>query len=137
MQHMLNKFQGDLGNISSEIKHLQDKSMLMSVQLRNRKETEERLGTMIESISITQPLSTQICEAAVNEAYIEYLLVLNNKVRRLRRRRAAPRPLTLARRFWRCAIPTFGARAPRKTWCPWWRSFDSRPFRACGSSCSR
>jgi hypothetical protein len=33
----LSKFQGDLGAISSEIKHLQDRSLLMSVQLRNRK----------------------------------------------------------------------------------------------------
>ena len=37
MEQMLGGFQSDLSNISSEIKHLQEQSLSMSVKLRNRK----------------------------------------------------------------------------------------------------
>lgn len=54
----LGQFQGDLGNISSEIKHLQDKSMSMSIQLQNRKNAEERLSVFVQSIIISPDLVT-------------------------------------------------------------------------------
>jgi hypothetical protein len=37
MESMLSGFQADLGNISEEIKYLQEQSSSMSVKLRNRK----------------------------------------------------------------------------------------------------
>jgi Vps52 / Sac2 family len=42
MEEMLGKFQNDLGNISSEIRSLQEQSQSMSVKLKNRKSTEEK-----------------------------------------------------------------------------------------------
>lgn len=37
MEGLLNAFQSDLGNISSEIQNLQEQSTLMNVKLKNRK----------------------------------------------------------------------------------------------------
>ena len=37
MEELLSVFQSDLGNISGEIKNLQERSSHMSVKLRNRK----------------------------------------------------------------------------------------------------
>ena len=36
MEDMLTVFQADLGDISSEIQTLQDKSMIMNIKLKNR-----------------------------------------------------------------------------------------------------
>lgn len=40
MESMLSGFQGDLANISNEIKHLQDESISINIRLRNRKAVE-------------------------------------------------------------------------------------------------
>lgn len=40
MESMLSGFQGDLANISAEIKHLQDESISINIRLRNRKAVE-------------------------------------------------------------------------------------------------
>lgn len=52
MEEMLGKFQADLGNISSEIRALQEQSQSMSVRLRNRKAAEAKLGTFLENIAL-------------------------------------------------------------------------------------
>ena len=52
MEDMLGKFQADLGNISTEIRALQEQSQSMSVKLKNRKGTEQKLGQFIDSIAI-------------------------------------------------------------------------------------
>jgi septal ring factor EnvC (AmiA/AmiB activator) len=81
MESMLSGFQGDLANISSEIKHLQDESISINIRLRNRKAVEGQLSDFINQAVIPPSLVTNICAAEVNEAYIEYILELNSKVR--------------------------------------------------------
>ena len=56
MEEMLGKFQADLGNISSEIRALQEQSQSMSVRLRNRKAAEARLGAFLENVAIPPAL---------------------------------------------------------------------------------
>ena len=56
MEEMLGRFQGDLGNISSEIRSLQEQSQSMSVCLRNRKDAETRLGAFLEGLAIPPAL---------------------------------------------------------------------------------
>ena len=56
MEEMLGKFQSDLGNISSEIRALQEQSQSMSVRLRNRKAAEARLGTFLDNLALPPSL---------------------------------------------------------------------------------
>ena len=56
MEEMLGKFQSDLGNISSEIRALQEQSQSMSMRLRNRKAAEARLGAFLDNVAIPPSL---------------------------------------------------------------------------------
>lgn len=80
MESMLSGFQADLGNISEEIKYLQEQSSSMSVKLRNRKAVETKLSAFIEDIMLPKNLVNNICATEVNEAYIAYLTKLNEKM---------------------------------------------------------
>ena len=77
---MLRGFQGDLSNISAQIKFLQDESLSMNVKLRNRKAAEEQLNGFVEKLIVSPELVTNICEAEVNESYLDFVLQLNEKV---------------------------------------------------------
>lgn len=57
MEEMLHGFQADLGEISSEIKHLQEDSLTMSIKLKNRRAVEEKLHLFLEKANI----SPQVC----------------------------------------------------------------------------
>eukprot|EP00899_Mesostigma_viride_P022961 jgi/Mesvir1/384/Mv11278-RA.2 len=81
MESFLGGFQADLGNISSEIKSLQEQSLSMSVKLRNRKTAEAELAKFIDDVVVPPDLITNVLEAEVNEDYLAYLLVLNRKLR--------------------------------------------------------
>jgi len=50
MEQMLNEFQGDLGNVSSEIQTLQDQSLSMSLKLKNRKLIQAPLGEFVSKM---------------------------------------------------------------------------------------
>ena len=80
MESMLRGFQGDLSSISQQIKFLQDESLSMNVKLRNRKAAEAQLSGFIQQIVVPPDLITHICESEVNEAYLEYVVKLNEKV---------------------------------------------------------
>ena len=56
MEQMLGKFQADLGNISSEIRALQEQSQSMSVRLRNRKAAEAKLGSFLDNLALPPSL---------------------------------------------------------------------------------
>ena len=77
---MLRGFQGDLSNISAQIKFLQDESLSMNVKLRNRKAAETQLSGFIDNLVVPPQLVSSISEGEVNEAYLEYVLELNKKV---------------------------------------------------------
>jgi len=80
MESMLRGFQGDLSNISAQIKFLQDESLSMNVKLRNRKAAETQLSGFIDNLVVPPQLVSSISEGEVNEAYLEYVLELNKKV---------------------------------------------------------
>jgi len=85
MQEMLLGFQADLGGISDEIKHLQDESILMNIKLRNRRAAEEKLGKFLEHIVVAPELAKVICSSEVNEAYLEFVAQLDDKIKYLSR----------------------------------------------------
>ncbi|KAL6056094.1 Vacuolar sorting protein VPS52/suppressor of actin Sac2, variant 2 [Balamuthia mandrillaris] len=80
MEKLLSGFQADLGNISTEIKFLQDQSTSMSVKLRNRKNVEQKLSAFIGQAVLPETLIKNICTADVNEDYLAYLVQLNDKI---------------------------------------------------------
>jgi hypothetical protein len=80
MESMLRGFQGDLASISSQIKYLQDESLSMNVKLRNRKAAETQLSSFITQIVVPPELISNICDAAVDEAYLGYVRELDKKV---------------------------------------------------------
>ncbi len=67
MEDMLGKFQADLGNISTEIRALQEQSQTMSIKLKNRKGTEQKLSNFIESVAIPPALIDGILQTKVDE----------------------------------------------------------------------
>ena len=82
MEEMLGRFQGDLGNISTEIRSLQEQSQNMSVKLKNRKAAEQKLGTFLDSLAITGPLIEGIVQREVDEDYQVLILSGANKLAR-------------------------------------------------------
>ena len=80
MQEMLLGFQADLGGISDEIKNLQDESEDMTVKLRNRRDAEGRLKSFLDNVVLPPDLATCICGGEVNDAYLEYVVMLNSKL---------------------------------------------------------
>eukprot|EP00002_Diphylleia_rotans_P031846 TRINITY_DN6636_c0_g1_i1.p1 TRINITY_DN6636_c0_g1~~TRINITY_DN6636_c0_g1_i1.p1 ORF type:complete len:521 (-),score=116.34 TRINITY_DN6636_c0_g1_i1:1257-2819(-) len=80
METMLSNFQTNLGNISSEIKLLQDQSHSMTVSLANRKKVEEDMVSFIERVAVPASLIKSICEDPINERFIDDLKVLHDKL---------------------------------------------------------
>jgi hypothetical protein len=80
MQQMLSKFQGDLGTISSEIRHLQDQSMTMNVKLKNRKAAEEKLSQFVKRMLITEDFIHVVCEKDIGPEFEEALRELRGKI---------------------------------------------------------
>ena len=69
MEEMLGKFQSDLGNISTEIRALQEQSQSMSVRLRNRKAAELQLGAFLDSLALPAPLIDGILQPKSDAAF--------------------------------------------------------------------
>jgi len=88
MESMLTNFQSSLGNISSEIRHLQDESLTMKLKLRNRKTVEAKLRQFIDAVALPPDLINSVCEADVDEAYLEFIVALNKKMSCLKDDRA-------------------------------------------------
>lgn len=89
MEDMLGKFQADLGNISTEIRALQEQSQTMSVKLKNRKGTEQKLSQFIESVAIPPALIEGTLQAEVDDTFHEHLLNLHKKLNFLEKNEAA------------------------------------------------
>ncbi|DBA84296.1 TPA: hypothetical protein ACH3X2_006350 [Trebouxia sp. C0005] len=89
MEDMLGKFQADLGNISTEIRALQEQSQTMSIKLKNRKGTEQKLSNFIESVAIPPALIDGILQTEVDETFHEHLLSLHRKLNFLEKNEAA------------------------------------------------
>jgi len=86
MQSMLNKFQGELGDISQEIQDLQDRSVSMNIKLKNREAAEERLSSVLQHLVITPELQRAIMEGEVGPDYGKWLMQLHTKLEFVERR---------------------------------------------------
>ena len=84
MQDMLHEFQFHIGKISSEIKQLQDDSMVMSVKLRNRRAGERRLHAFLDSVAVSEEMVRTLCDAPLDEKFVEAVVALNRKIAFLR-----------------------------------------------------
>ncbi|KAG2187646.1 hypothetical protein INT44_005336 [Umbelopsis vinacea] len=81
MEEMLNVFQTDLGNISREIKNLQERSTEINIKLKNRKVVEGRLGHILDNVVVAPHMIRKIVESDVDEVWLQYLLELNKRMR--------------------------------------------------------
>ena len=80
METLLSGFQTNLGAISSEIRYLQEESTTLSVKLSNRQAVSSKVSDFVRSTVIPEDMARDICEAQVNEAYLEYLTELNKRM---------------------------------------------------------
>ncbi|GAB5589033.1 Vacuolar protein sorting-associated protein 52 [Umbelopsis nana] len=81
MEDMLDVFQTDLGNISREIKNLQERSTDINIKLKNRKIVEGRLGSILDNVVVAPHMIRKITESDVDDVWLQYLLELNKKMR--------------------------------------------------------
>lgn len=88
MEEMLHGFQADLGEISSEIKHLQEDSLSMSIKLKNRRHVEDRLHAFLENAALPPHTASQVLSPNVNEAFQDAVVALNKRLKFLEQ--AAP-----------------------------------------------
>lgn len=58
----------------------QDESISMNIKLKNLRSAEEDLGKFLGNVVVAPELATSICGDEVNDAYLEYVIELNNKV---------------------------------------------------------
>lgn len=80
MEGMLGRFQSDLGNISSEIRSLQEQSSSMSVRLKNRRTVQDRLETFIEHVSIPPQLIYGTVQGDMGDEFVGHLQSLAEKL---------------------------------------------------------
>jgi len=80
MEGMLQHFQHTLGGISREIRHLQDRSMEMNVQLNNRKAVAGKIGMFLDNVAVSERFIQLVCEAEINPDYVGVLEQLSTKL---------------------------------------------------------
>ena len=56
MENLLKSFQNSLGDVSKEIRHLQEQSLSMKIKLRNRKACESELRKFIDAVALPPDL---------------------------------------------------------------------------------
>ena len=70
-QETLLGFQADLGGISDEIRDLQNQSLKMGVQLRNRRAAESRVSAFLERLVLPPGAARHLCDGEVGDVYLE------------------------------------------------------------------
>lgn len=86
---MLHGFQADLGEISSEIKHLQEASISMSIKLKNRRLAAEKLHAFLEKTNIPPSVLSHITSPHVHEGFLEAVVTLGKRLNYLEQHRPA------------------------------------------------
>jgi hypothetical protein len=81
LHEMLLGFQADLGGLSGDIRQLQEKSRLLDVQLRNRRECEHALRTYLQHIIISPALVETIQHGTINSTFIAAVRELQTLIR--------------------------------------------------------
>jgi hypothetical protein len=80
MEEMLHGFQADLGEISSEIKHLQEASISMSIKLKNRRNVAEKLHAFLEKTNIPPSVLNHINSPHVHEGFLDAVVTLGKRL---------------------------------------------------------
>ena len=80
MERVLGGFQLNLGQVSTEIKGLQQQAADLSYKARNRRDANARLVSVVEAVAVSPSLIHTINDKEVNETFIEHLLHLNKKL---------------------------------------------------------
>mmetsp|Transcript_10512 Transcript_10512/g.23326 ORF Transcript_10512/g.23326 Transcript_10512/m.23326 type:complete len:663 (-) Transcript_10512:102-2090(-) len=83
MEEMLHGFQADLGEISAEIKHLQNDSLSMSIRLKNRRAAEGMMRRFLESGSIPPSVAARIVQADINDDFLDAVVMLTERLKYL------------------------------------------------------
>jgi hypothetical protein len=81
MQEVLRGFQEDLCGISDEIRHLQDQSTAMNLELTNRRDVQGKLQAFLDNVALPENMIKTICDGDINEAFAECLPALSQKLR--------------------------------------------------------
>ena len=58
---MLQGFRSNLGDISQEIKSLQNESLTMNIKLNNRRAVHVRLTTFLEKVAVSEEMINILC----------------------------------------------------------------------------
>ncbi|KAJ1954431.1 Vacuolar protein sorting-associated protein 52, partial [Dispira parvispora] len=90
MEHLLTGFQTKLGNINQEIRDLQDQSLSMNRQWKNRLQVESRLTKAIDGLAVSPKLIQGISEAEVGPVYVTHVEELDRKMRFARQQAHQP-----------------------------------------------
>lgn len=83
MEEMLHGFQADLGEISSEIKHLQDDSLSMNIKLKNRRAVEDKLHDFLDNAQLPAQVAAVIASPYINDSFQEAVLTLAKRLKYL------------------------------------------------------
>jgi vacuolar protein sorting-associated protein 52 len=73
VESYLTSFQAELGQVSTEIEMLQERSMQMNAKLENRRKIEKRLGPAVEEASVSPQTVKAIAEGPVDEQFVQAL----------------------------------------------------------------
>ena len=81
MESMLDTFQRDLGNISTEIQSLQSESIAMNLKLKNRQSVRSELSQFVDEMAVPEQLIQHIMDTPVSERkFLEQLHELSVKI---------------------------------------------------------
>ncbi|XP_065185383.1 vacuolar protein sorting-associated protein 52 homolog [Sycon ciliatum] len=81
MEQMLSSFQADLGSISSEIQSLQEQSLSMNVQLKNRQSVRSEISQFVDDMFVNDTLVKVMCDVSASEQqFVEQLHELDHKI---------------------------------------------------------
>nr|POE94586.1 vacuolar protein sorting-associated protein 52 [Quercus suber] len=75
----LSHFQAELAAVSSEIEHLQDRSIALNNKLHNRRAVDKILGPEVEAFAIPPSVVRKITEGAVDDAWVKALEELEKR----------------------------------------------------------
>ena len=81
VETMLEGFQDNLGDLSREIRHLQDQSTSMGVKLNNRRSVREYLSQLVDELLIPEEMIEVIFSHKINSQQLPYTNISRQYVR--------------------------------------------------------
>ena len=84
IENVVDSFQTELGDISVQVSSLQERSQTFNTQLRNRKAVEKEIHGYLTSILIPPSLINDLCNAEIDQEYIDNIQKLNGILHNVR-----------------------------------------------------